>query len=84
MDTKYYGKNKNACNSLLFKLGAECQNFRIDHGYTQREIAFDTGYTKELISSFERGLNNNAFVFFWYVKHGFNVVEFMEKYRGEI
>lgn len=84
MRGKYYGKNKTACNSLLYRLGAECQKYRIEQRYTQQDIAFDTGYTKELISAFERGLNNNAFVLFWYVKHGFNVEKFMEKYMGEI
>lgn len=53
----------------------KCREFRIEHGYTQKQIADDLNYTPMNISAFERGRTNNAKILLWYIEHGLNVLE---------
>lgn len=56
----------------LRELGRKCKKFRIEHGYFQVDVATDTGYSVENISSFETGRNDNARILLWYFVHGMN------------
>ena len=53
-------------------LGASCRRFRRLNDYPVRNVAIDCGVTTGLVSQFERGNNNNAFIFAWYLSHGFD------------
>lgn len=57
----------------LKELGSACQRLRELLGASQIDIANETGYSKETISAFETGRNNNARVLLWYIRHGFRV-----------
>ena len=57
----------------LKELGSACQRLRELLGSSQIDIANETGYSKETISAFETGRNNNARVLLWYIQHGFRV-----------
>lgn len=57
----------------LKKLGAKCAEFRRSKGYTQMQVAYQTGYTDSNISAFEQGRTNNLFIFFWYLSQGMQI-----------
>lgn len=75
-------ENRGFCNPrLLYKgvqcmivnlreIGRRCKEFRIELGYYQSDVANDTGYSIENISSFETGRNDNAKILLWYIAHG--------------
>ena len=50
-------------------VGAFCKAHRENLGLLQRDVANDTGYSIENISSFETGRNDNARIMLWYVAH---------------
>lgn len=54
----------------LRDVGQKCKKFRVEHGYYQTDVASDTGYSVENISSFETGRNDNARILLWYFEHG--------------
>ena len=54
----------------LREMGHRCKQFRIHRGYYQNDVAADTGYSVENISSFETGRNDNARILLWYFEHG--------------
>lgn len=54
----------------LREIGRRCKQFRIDRGYYQTDVADDTGYSVENISSFETGRNDNARILLWYFERG--------------
>lgn len=54
----------------LEKISDKCREFRYYLGYKQYQVAHDTGYSKENVSAFECGRNNNAVIFGWYVEMG--------------
>lgn len=54
----------------LKKLGKICQRYRQEQGVAQTKVAFDTNYSKENVSAFECGKNDNVQLFLWYVYHG--------------
>lgn len=56
----------------LCEMGSLCKKFRVEHGYFQTDVASDTGYSVENISSFETGRNDNARILLWYLAHGMN------------
>lgn len=56
----------------LHELGRRCKQFRVERGYYQSDVAADTGYSVENISSFETGRNDNARILLWYFMHGMN------------
>ena len=39
----------------------------------QTDVSNDTGYSIENISAFEHGRNNNAALFYWYIKNGLDI-----------
>lgn len=59
----------------LKDLGLRCKQFRVSRGYRQHNVAEDSGYTIENISSFECGRNNNAIILLWYIAHGMTIEE---------
>lgn len=54
----------------LRDMGRRCKQFRVDRGYYQTDVALDTGYSVENISSFETGRNDNARILLWYLERG--------------
>lgn len=54
----------------LRDIGQRCQKYRVEQGYYQSDVAADTGYSIENISSFETGRNDNARILLWYFAHG--------------
>ena len=70
-------------------IGKYCQRYRQKLGIPQSKVANELGYTTENISAFERGLNNNCMILWWYIMNGFipqndlNHVEMLScYYRG--
>ena len=60
-------------------LGKSCKIWRQTMDYKLNDISEDTGYSVATISQFERGLNDNAVIFIWYLSHGFDVTrDFIE------
>lgn len=59
-------------------VGEACRTWRIENGYTQKQIGMDTGYVQSNISSFEHGMNDNMTILMWYVVHGFNPGEVLK------
>ena len=57
----------------LKEIGLRCKLFRIEQGYTQEQVAMEIGYTKENVSAFECGRNNNCRILMWYIAHGMNI-----------
>lgn len=66
----------------LSVLGRRCKQFRVEHGYHQTDVADDTGYSVENISSFETGRNDNARILLWYFEHGMKP-EYLFEREGE-
>lgn len=56
----------------LREIGRRCKRYRTDIGLYQSDVAKDTGYSIENISSFENGRNDNARILLWYIAHGMN------------
>ena len=54
----------------LCDMGKRCKKYRIEHGFYQSDVAKETGYSVENISSFETGRNDNARILLWYFAHG--------------
>lgn len=54
----------------LREMGQRCKNYRVEHGYYQIDVAEETGYSVENVSSFETGRNDNARILLWYFAHG--------------
>lgn len=57
----------------LKNIGLKCKLFRIEQGYTQEQVAVELGYTKENVSAFECGRNNNCRILMWYINRGLNI-----------
>ena len=64
----------------LREMGRRCKQFRVDRGYYQSDVAADTGYSIENISSFETGRNDNARILLWYFEHGMKQEYLFERY----
>lgn len=54
-------------------LGQLCGETRKRRGYTQNQVSIETGYSKETISSFENGRNNNCILLLWYIENGLDM-----------
>lgn len=57
----------------LREIGQRCKEYRIEQGYLQRDVARDTGYSSENVSSFETGRNDNSRILLWYFTHGMHI-----------
>jgi len=66
-------------NISLREMGRRCKEFRIERGYLQVNVANDTGYSVENISSFETGRNDNSRILLWYFEHGMKPDELLER-----
>ena len=55
----------------LYHIGQQCKTIREKLGLRQSDVAAEIGCSKENISAFECGRNNNAIIFAWYIAHGF-------------
>lgn len=63
----------------LREMGQRCKQYRVDNGYYQIDVAKDTGYSVENISSFETGRNDNARILMWYFAHGMKPEQLLER-----
>lgn len=57
----------------LKAIGKRCQEFRLSLGYTQDDVGYILGYSRETISMFENGKNDNLLIFLWYISMGMNI-----------
>ena len=62
----------------LREMGQRCKQFRVNQGYYQTDVAADTGYSVENISSFETGRNDNARILLWYFERGMKPEQLFE------
>ena len=53
-------------------VGKACKLWRIEQGYTQRQIASELNYSQPTISKFECGQDDNLNILLWYIKMGFD------------
>ena len=63
----------------LREMGRRCKQFRVKHGFFQTDVAAETGYSVENISSFETGRNDNARILLWYFEHGMKYEHLLER-----
>lgn len=47
-----------------------CKQHREKLGVKQSQVATETGYSEQNISSFETGRTNNMIIFLWYINNG--------------
>lgn len=60
-----------AHQNILRRLGWQCQKYRIERGYTQKDVAADVGMHPSAISRFENGRANTLIIYQWYLDKGF-------------
>lgn len=66
-------------NYTLAEIGDACRSFRLQHGYTQKDISNDIYYTQQAISRFEHGHLDNCRVLLWYIVHGFKIEDYIKE-----
>ena len=54
----------------LVEVGRTCKEYRESINLYQYDVAKDVGCSKENVSAFERGKNNNASILLWYIAKG--------------
>ena len=59
----------------LHHIGQRCKAIREKLGLKQSDVAVEIGCSKENISAFECGRNNNAIILAWYIAHGFVYID---------
>lgn len=59
--------------NVLRHIGQRCKEYRQEQGFLQSDVAKDTGYSKENVSAFETGRNDNSRILLWYFEHGMNI-----------
>ena len=64
-------------------IGSCCKKFRHMLGYTQQEVAFELGTTRENVAKFESGQNRNYVILLWYALHGMIINEVVSAYANE-
>ena len=55
---------------LKIAVGNMCKQHREKLGVKQSQVAEETGYSEQNISSFETGRTNNMIIFLWYINNG--------------
>lgn len=63
----------------LYEIGQKCKKHRVINGYLQSDVARDTGYSSENVSSFENGRNDNARILLWYLEHGLSITQILSR-----
>lgn len=66
---EYYIEKPNVSIKLEC-IGEICKKHREKLRITQKQIAKETGYTQAMISLFEKGKLNNAYILSWYIEMG--------------
>lgn len=64
-------------------IGSCCKKFRHMLGYTQQEVAFELGTTRENVAKFESGQNRNYVILLWYVVHDMKIHKAVTDYVNE-
>jgi len=62
-------------------LGKLCQSHRVKLNKTQFQVAIDLNCSKENVSKFELGKNDNVNIFLWYLLHGLHISEIVRLYN---
>lgn len=62
-------------NVTIHDIGKSCKIWRRRKGYSQSDVARDTGYSYVNVSAFETGRNDNGMILLWYFLHGFTVAD---------
>ena len=57
-------------NKILLTVGQMCKRLRENQGVKQSQVARETGYSEQNISSFETGRTNNMIILLWYIDRG--------------
>lgn len=65
-------------------IGSCCKKYRQKLGYTQNEVAFELGTTRENVAKFESGRNRNYSILLWYVYYGLNINEVVTSLIHEV
>ncbi len=65
-----FAKTKARKDLYLKQLGELCKDFRKSKGYTQKQVANELGISPNVISVFERGKTDSAYILFWYIDRG--------------
>ena len=68
---------------LSIYVGSCCKKYRHMLGYTQQEVAYELGTTRDNIAKFESGQNRNYLILLWYVLHDFKIHEVVLAYVHE-
>lgn len=69
---------------IIREVGSMCKEYRSYIGASQSDVARDTGYSEQNISSFETGRTNNMIIMLWYVNKGMFTTSYKNmKYRLE-
>ena len=64
-------------------IGSCCKKFRHMLGYTQQEVDFELGTTRENVAKFESGQNRNYVILLWYVLHDMKINKAVTDYVNE-
>jgi transcriptional regulator with XRE-family HTH domain len=64
-------------------IGTCCKKYRQKLGYTQQEVAFEIGTTRENVAKFEGGQNRNYSILLWYVNYDMNINKVVKQYGNE-
>ena len=69
---KYHGRRSKRPDEIarVLDIGKRCKEFRYEIGYTQSDVAIETGYNDKTVAGFEQGRNNNAILLAWYISKG--------------
>ena len=59
-------------------IGNNCKLWRVRNGFFQTDVANDTNYSIENVSSFENGRNDNYRILLWYILHGMSINEVLK------
>lgn len=61
-------------NDEMKRIGSRCRDYRLNVlGLKQSDVADEIGYSKESVSAFENGRNNNAVILMYYINHGLDL-----------
>lgn len=69
---------------LSIYVGTCCKKYRQKLGYTQQEVAFEIGTTRENVAKFESGQNRNYSILLWYVFYDMDINEVVRSFIYEV
>lgn len=70
-------------NDICTYITKSCREWRLNNGFTLKDIAIDSGYSIQNICAFEHGRTNNMIILLTYASKGFNVTNTIYRYYRE-